>query len=95
MFFKLAVDICARNGVALVVVPRSPEPARDATKWLSQHKAMVMLSGRYKTDDQLWFTFFHELCHVMKHSKRSVWIEADDGKKTLAKLRPTSSPGTC
>ncbi|CND64737.1 plasmid maintenance system antidote protein [Mycobacterium tuberculosis] len=82
VFFKLTVDICARNGVALVVVPEIPGTrAAGATKWLSQHKAMVMLSGRYKTDDQLWFTFFHELCHVIRHSKRSVWIEADDGRE--------------
>ncbi|SNT61222.1 HTH-type transcriptional regulator / antitoxin HigA [Actinomadura meyerae] len=80
VFFKLTVDICARNGIALVVVPEIPGTrAAGATKWLSPQKAMVMLSGRYRTDDQLWFTFFHELCHVMKHSKRAVWIEADDG----------------
>lgn len=82
VFFKLTVDICARNGIALVVVPEiSGTRAAGATKWLSPDKAMIMLSGRYKTDDQLWFTFFHELCHVMKHSKRSVWIEGDDGRE--------------
>jgi HTH-type transcriptional regulator/antitoxin HigA len=35
----------------------------------------VQLSLRYKTDDQFWFTLFHELAHVLLHGKKEVWIE--------------------
>ncbi|MFC4912810.1 HigA family addiction module antitoxin [Actinomadura gamaensis] len=75
VFLKVAQDICAAHGIAAVIVPEiTGARASGATKWLGPDKAMVMLSGRYKTDDQLWFTFFHELCHVIRHGK-GVWIE--------------------
>ena len=31
---------------------------------------MIGLTLRYKSDDQLWFTFFHELGHILLHNKR-------------------------
>jgi len=31
-------------------------------------------------DDHLWFTFFHEAAHVLKHGKRAVFVEGDDEK---------------
>lgn len=76
VFFPLIRDICATNGIAVVVVPEiTGARSCGATKWLSPTKAMVMLSGRYKTNDQLWFTFFHELCHVIEHGKQEVRVE--------------------
>jgi HTH-type transcriptional regulator/antitoxin HigA len=76
VFFALMRDISARHGVAVVVVEEiKGARASGATKWLSPDKAMILLSGRYKRDDHMWFTFFHEICHVMKHGKADVWIE--------------------
>ncbi len=37
----------------------------------------MQLSLRYKTDDQLWFTFFHEAGHILLHGKRQVFLEID------------------
>ncbi|MEW2354898.1 HigA family addiction module antitoxin [Spirillospora sp. NPDC029432] len=82
IFFRLTRDICAANGIAVVVIPEiTGARACGATKWLSPDKAMVMLSGRYKKNDQLWFTFFHELGHVIKHSKKDVWIENSQNRE--------------
>ena len=49
--------------------------ASGATRWLSSTKALIQLSLRYKTDDHLWFSFFHEAGHILKHGKRDVFIE--------------------
>ena len=46
-----------------------------ATLWLSPGKALIQLSLRYKTDDQLWFSFFHEAGHILLHGKRDLFIE--------------------
>lgn len=74
-------DICARHGIAVVIIPEiKGARACGATKWLAPDKAMLVLSGRYKTDDQFWFTFFHEIGHVLKHGKRDVWIETNQSK---------------
>jgi len=39
-----------------------------ATQRLTPTKALIQLSLRYKTGDQLWFTFFHEAGHILLHS---------------------------
>jgi Zn-dependent peptidase ImmA (M78 family) len=34
---------------------------------------------RGKSDDHLWFTFFHEAGHILLHGKKEVYIEAQEG----------------
>jgi HTH-type transcriptional regulator/antitoxin HigA len=68
--------LCADAGVAVVFIPEIPKTrASGATRWLSPAKALLQLSLRYKTDDQLWFTFFHEAGHILLHGKRNFFIE--------------------
>jgi len=68
---------CARAGVALAVVHELPgAPVSGATHWLGPDKALVQLTIRYKTDDHLWFSFFHEAGHILLHGKKDVFIEA-------------------
>lgn len=72
---------CANAGVAVVIVPPLPGVrAYGATRWLHSTKALIQLSLRGKTDDHLWFTFFHEAGHVLKHGKRAVFVEDGDEK---------------
>jgi addiction module HigA family antidote len=67
---------CARAGVAVVFVPPLTEVrAYGVTRWLHGAKALIQMSLRGKTDDHLWFTFFHEAGHVLKHGKRAVFVE--------------------
>lgn len=37
------------------------------------------MSLRYKTDDHLWFTFFHEAGHILLHGKKELFIEGSNG----------------
>jgi len=70
---------CAAAGVRLVFVPELPGTrAWGATRWSTQTSATIQLSLRYKTDDHLWFTFFHEAGHVLLHGKRDVFLEIDE-----------------
>lgn len=73
--------LCRDAGVALVLVPPLPKTALSgAAWWLSPRKAVIQLSGRHRTDDHLWFTFFHEAAHLLLHSKKGVFVdEADRG----------------
>ncbi len=73
--------LCAEAGVALVFVSEFPKTRiSGATRWLSPKKAMIALTLRYKTDDQFWFTFFHEAAHIIKHGKNRVFIDTEDGE---------------
>lgn len=70
---------CNPCGVVVVFVRELPgAPVSGATRWLTPRKALIQLSLRYKTDDQLWFSFFHEAGHILLHHKRGVLLE-DDG----------------
>lgn len=76
VFQPSLIRLCAECGVAVVFVPELPKiRASGATRWLSPTKAMIQLSLRYKSDDHLWFTFFHESAHILMHGKREVFIE--------------------
>lgn len=80
-FEPLLEDLCASCGIAFVTVPHLPKTyANGATKWLNPGKAMVQLSNRYKYADIFWFSFFHELGHILLHSKKESFAET--GEKT-------------
>lgn len=69
---------CAGAGVAVALVPGVEGcRASGVARWLSPAKALIQLSDRHKTEDHLWFTFFHEAAHVLLHGKKAVFL--DDG----------------
>lgn len=69
-------QLCAAAGVAVILVPELPKThVCGFTRWLTPDKALIQLSLRYKTDDLLWFTFFHEAAHILLHGKRDVFVE--------------------
>jgi Zn-dependent peptidase ImmA (M78 family) len=71
-FLPKLKNLCAAAGVALVIV-RTPKGCRasGATRFLSPDKAMILLSFRFRADDQFWFTVFHELGHLLLHGGRT------------------------
>ncbi len=72
---KIAV-LCASAGVAAVFTREIPSACvSGATRWLTKDKALIQLSLKYKSDDQFWFTFFHEAGHILLHGKKQVFIE--------------------
>lgn len=73
---------CAETGVAVVVV-RAPAGCRasGAVRFLTPNKALVQLSFRYLSDDQFWFTFFHEAGHLLLHRERIALLEARRGDR--------------
>ena len=76
--------LCAENGVALVIA-RAPAGCRasGATRFLTNKKAMILLSFRFLADDQFWFTFFHEAGHLLMHGQKALFIE--DGSDVCLK----------
>jgi plasmid maintenance system antidote protein VapI len=78
VFQTRTMEACRSAGVAVAFVPALPGcRLHGATRWLSPKKALIQLSLRYKTDDQLWFSFFHEAGHILLHGKREVFLESD------------------
>ncbi len=71
---------CASAGVAVVLVPGLPKTGLSgATRWLNPDRALIQLSLRYKSNDHLWFTFFHEAGHILLHGKKELFLEGLNG----------------
>ena len=78
------IDLCAKCGVVLVYAPALKSThVNGATRWISPNKALVQLSLRYSYADVFWFTFFHELGHIMKHRKKDQFIDLENEKVSL------------
>jgi len=82
-FFPELQKICAKSGVA-VVAAKTPKGCRasGATRFLNSKKAMVLLSFRFLSDDHFWFSFFHEIGHVILHDMKALFIEEDVDAKS-------------
>lgn len=79
----------AEAGVAIVFVPELPKMGTyGATYWLSSTKPVVQLSLFRKMNDILWFTFFHEIAHILKeHTKSKTIIEYKDKDKNQIEIQ--------
>ncbi len=81
-FVPAMQELCSVAGVAVVFVPALPKTGvSGATRWINKDKAIIQLSLRYKTDDHLWFTFFHEAGHILLHGKKELFLEGANGLK--------------
>lgn len=71
-------ELFAAAGVALVLTPEiRGTHLSGATRWLGPDRALIQLSLRHKTDDQFWFTLFHEAAHVLDRRRRD-YLDAED-----------------
>lgn len=76
--------ICTQCGVALAYTPCFPKvPVCGATRWMG-NTPLIQLTDRYKTNDQFWFTFYHEAGHVLLHGKKEMFIEPEKKEVKLS-----------
>ena len=70
--------LCAEVGIAIVFL-RAPAGCRasGATRFLSPTKAMIVLSFRHLSDDQFWFSFFHEIAHLLLHGIGATFVDGE------------------
>lgn len=74
-FFQQAQEICLDAGVKVVLTPCLPKaPINGAARWIQEHP-LIQLSCRYKRHDIFWFSFFHELGHILLHGTKEVFLE--------------------
>lgn len=65
-------------GVVLVI-SKTPEgcPASGMAKFVSEDRALIMLSFRYLSDDHFWFSLFHEIGHLVLHGRKATFVEGE------------------
>jgi addiction module HigA family antidote len=68
----------ASCGVVIALIPAPPGcPVSGAVRWLTADKALIQLSLRYRSNDILWFTLFHECGHLALHGKKILFLEGE------------------
>jgi HTH-type transcriptional regulator/antitoxin HigA len=78
-FFIKLQSICLNVGVKVVYTPCLPKaPISGSTRWLNDDFPLIQLTGRYKRNDNFWFTFFHEAGHILIHGKKDIFLESID-----------------
>lgn len=77
VWLKKLPELCAQAGVAVVLTREIPKAAvSGAARWLSKKEtALIQVSLKFRTDDQLWFSFCHEAGHVLLHGRRKLYVD--------------------
>ena len=75
-------QICSECGIALVYTPCiSKAPIYGASRWIKNYsKPLIQITDRQKDYNAFWFSFFHELAHILLHGKKDVFISLDNIK---------------
>lgn len=78
---EFIVQSCAKAGVVVVFTPLFPHSSiSGASRWTSD-RPLIQITDKFKSDDQFWFTFFHEAGHILLHGKKDIFLEGlEDGK---------------
>jgi len=67
--------LCADAGVVLAFVPSfRGTHVSGVARWLGD-RPLIQLSLLGKWNDVFWFSFFHEVAHILKHPKRAVFLD--------------------
>lgn len=80
-FFPKMHELLNAAGVVLALVPAIPRAkVSGVARWLSPTKPLIQLSLFGKTNDKFWFTFFHEVAHLLLHAgggeaKKSIFLD--------------------
>ena len=74
--------LCTQAGVVLLFVPPFPGThVSGVARWLGD-RPLIQLSLLGEWSDVFWFSFFHEVAHILKHPKRAVFL--DDASEEAA-----------
>jgi len=85
-FYPKIQKLCAQCGVALVLVEYLPKTyICGATIW-KKDKAILALSVRGKRADIFWFTFFHEIAHLINLRKKESHISYENEEDEADKM---------
>lgn len=73
--FEQVQEACSEAGVIVLLTPELGETrVSGAARWI-RGCPVIQLSARHRSDDQFWFTFFHESAHILHPSRKRDFID--------------------
>lgn len=72
----LLQELCSECGIKLIFTRSLPKaPINAATRWLYGKYPCIQMSANEKRYDIFWFSFFHEIGHILLHGKKDIFLE--------------------
>lgn len=84
VFIPKLINILNSCGIVLIFTEYLPNTLIcGASRWLSPTKALIQLSLKGNSADSMWFTLFHELAHLILHSKKEEYIDLEPSENAI------------
>ena len=79
--FLAARTALLRAGVVLTFVREVPGTRMNAaTWWLDAERPVIGITERHRKPDIFWFNLAHEVGHILKHPRRTTFLDIDSEK---------------
>lgn len=79
-FISELEKMCADAGLLFIYFPYFKKSnLNGVARWIG-NKPVIQISDRNKYQDIFWFSFFHELGHILKHGTKNPFLEFVDKK---------------
>jgi addiction module HigA family antidote len=68
-------ELCRKIGIRVLFVQNfKSSPIHGMYRWYKD-VPLIQLHDRFKRRETMWFTFFHELAHVLYHGKKGICLQ--------------------
>ena len=85
VFLRAMREACNGAGVAFVAMPYMPgSGVRGVARWLDDCVPMIQLNDQGNAADRAWFTFFHEVAHILNGDPDTLDFEGTYGNGSLS-----------
>lgn len=68
-------DLCSCSGIKLVYLNHIEHaPVNGCVRWVGDYPC-IQMTDKQKRNDIFWFSFFHEIGHILLHGKKDIFLE--------------------
>ena len=95
VFLPMLRGLLAGCGVAFILLPHLPKTYAHGATFFLGDKAVLVMSIRGAWADVFWFGLFHEIGHILLHSKRQRFLENDATDPALQRQEDEANDFAC
>ncbi len=82
-FIPQMKTIFSECGVAFVILPNLKNSGiNGAVKWINNNRALLAMNDRGADADKFWFSFFHEIGHIIQQKIKTVFVQSSLAEMT-------------
>lgn len=72
--------LLAECGIVVAYMPHMKKThTQGASKWVTHNKVLLMLNTHKRDEGKFWFNLFHEIGHILLHSKKEFFVDVEGG----------------